>query len=107
MVLHKKGKKTLTRVAGRWGALQEVRREDKQRSESSEGERQVCVFHMHVPVGRMHQNVSGNTELGATPSAGQNRILLYLLGSSRVVCSQSLLLYSHSPRFLYLCWFGL
>lgn len=48
MVLHKKGKKTLTRVAGRWGALQEVLRGDKQRAESSEGERQSCVFHMHV-----------------------------------------------------------
>lgn len=89
MVLHKKGKKALTRVAGRWGALQEVLRGDKQRAESSEGEQQVCVFHMHVAVGRMCQSVSGNTELRSTPNTGQNRIVLSLLGSSREVCMQS------------------
>lgn len=51
--------------------MQEVLSGDKQWAESSEGEQQVRVFHMHVPVGRLLPSVSGNTELGSTPDAGQ------------------------------------
>lgn len=109
MVLHKKGKKTLTRVAGRWGALQEVLRGDNQRAEISEDEGQagLCFPHARSSWKDVAKSVSDNTEQRSAPKAGQNRIMLSLLGSSREVCSQSLLLYSHSPRLLHLCWFWL
>lgn len=88
--------------------MQEVLQGDKHWPESREDEQQVWVFHIHSLVGRVYLSVSGNTELGSTPNTEPDRMLLFLLSSSREVCSPgSPLLDSHSPRFLHLCWIWL